>query len=162
MNIGKESLKCNAEWPVCVHDIEYTSKISNFLVLKPYHNNIEIIDEYFNNKFKKSYSNNNNCQTPLVNVSQFIDYRNILIERRPHLCEKISFNQDELNEPLLFKKGELKKNYEINQDELEFQKKMCGRIRSNSYEFFETTTLEYNKFIRRINDKCKYLFLNFS
>ena len=143
--ISNHFIKCNIEWPICLYDTESRSEIINFLVLQPFLKELDLKDDYFENN--KSYSNSGKLsQSSIYNTIQNNDYRNLLIERKAHLCENLDLNQDIDQDSKMVKKVDEIKKVESECKKSEFPKKIKQSI---------CFTPEYDKFIFEINSKCK-------
>jgi len=84
----QDHIACNKEWQICIYDIEYKFNFSSFLVFRIIDTEkVEYLEDYF---FEKSHTNSRSKSKKNLfpfSSSTFIEYNNLLIERRLHKCE---------------------------------------------------------------------------
>ena len=85
----QESMNCNKDWQICIYDIEYKFNYTAYLILQVYQiEKIEIIENYFFEEINKKPNKNRNEKS-----KNFIEYNNLLIERRKHKCDSEEINK---------------------------------------------------------------------
>ena len=74
----KEDEICDSKWPICILDINYRNKILDHLVLRTNESEISLINNYFYDLNRKPVF--------IINRNNNINFKNILIERKVHIC----------------------------------------------------------------------------
>ena len=180
----KENDVCNTNWPSCIYD-ENTGKEYSDVVVYSEFNQSEIIEDYFKYENRDKYLKNKKF-LDLSNghlIYDKINYENILIQRRNHVCYKFNKNVKYDVEKDIKKKEEIKKVINIendsqNEDEdfiekrKKYKKIRNRKIISNYYNNYQKLNLndknenDENDFINEDDEKlAKYLskeFINYS
>ena len=180
----KENDVCNTNWPSCIYD-ENTGKEYSDVVVYSQFNQSEIIEDYFKYENRDKYLKNKKF-LDLSNghlIYDKINYENILIQRRNHVCYKFNKNVKYDVEKDIKKKEEIKKVINIendsqNEDEdfiekrKKYKKIRNRKIISNYYNNYQKLNLndknenDENDFINEDDEKlAKYLskeFINYS
>ena len=180
----KENDVCNTNWPSCIYD-ENTGKEYSDVVVYSQFNQSEIIEDYFKYENRDKYLKNKKF-LDLSNghlIYDKLNYENILIQRRNHVCYKFNKNVKYDVEKDLKKKEEIKKVINIendsqNEDEdyiekrKKYKKIRNRKIISNYYNNYQKLNLndknenDENDFINEDDEKlAKYLskeFINYS
>ena len=88
--INSDNNKCDLDWPLCIYDKKYRFENNDFFVFKVL-DEPNFIDDYYFNEY-----NHNNKNEIIKEKVDYNDkqikieiYKDLLIERRPHLCLKI-------------------------------------------------------------------------
>ena len=102
----KEKIKereelCDLSWPFCLYECDSYYTIIDYIVLKN-NEQLYIIDNYCEEE-SKNHNDNNNKIDLLYNED--LNFNNILIERKKHVCKEINKSQEE------------NKNYNKNSDD---------------------------------------------
>ena len=180
----KENDVCNTNWPSCIYD-ENTGKEYSDVVVYSQFNQSEIIEDYFKYENRDKYLKNKKF-LDLSNshlIYDKLNYENILIQRRNHVCYKFNKNVQYDVEKDIKKKEEIKKVINIendsqNEDEdyiekrKKYKKIRNRKIISNYYNNYQKLNLndknenDENDFINEDDEKlAKYLskeFINYS
>ena len=180
----KENDVCNTNWPSCIYD-ENTGKEYSDVVVYSQFNQSEIIEDYFKYENRDKYLKNKKF-LDLSNghlIYDKLNYENILIQRRNHVCYKFNKNVKYDVEKDIKKKEEIKKVINIendsqNEDEdyiekrKKYKKIRNRKIISNYYNNYQKLNLndknenDGNDFINEDDEKlAKYLskeFINYS
>ena len=180
----KENDVCNTNWPSCIYD-ENTGKEYSDVVVYSQFNHSEIIEDYFKYENRDKYLKNKKF-LDLSNghlIYDKLNYENILIQRRNHVCYKFNKNVKYDVEKDIKKKEEIKKVINIendsqNEDEdyiekrKKYKKIRNRKIISNYYNNYQKLNLndknenDENDFINEDDEKlAKYLskeFINYS
>ena len=180
----KENDVCNTNWPSCIYD-ENTGKEYSDVVVYSQFNQSEIIEDYFKYENRDKYLKNKKF-LDLSNghlIYDKLNYENILIQRRNHVCYKFNKNVKYDVEKDIKKKEEIKKVINIendsqNEDEdyiekrKKYKKIRNRKIISNYYNNYQKLNLndknenDENDFINEDDEKlAKYLskeFINYS
>ena len=82
---------CDLDWPLCIYDIKYRFSKVDFFVYKTLEKP-NLIEDYFFFSNKKDENNKNDDEENLKDI-----YKNLIIERRPHLCINEGNNNHLLN-----------------------------------------------------------------
>ena len=72
--------KCDLDWPLCIYDIKYRFSKVDYFVFKTLEKP-NLIEDYFFTLNKKEENNKNDNNENLKEI-----YKNLIIERRQHLC----------------------------------------------------------------------------
>ena len=113
----KENDVCNTNWPSCIYD-ENTGKEYSDVVVYSQFNQSEIIEDYFKYENRDKYLKNKKF-LDLSNshlIYDKLNYENILIQRRNHVCYKFNKNVQYDVEKDIKKKEEIKKVINIEND----------------------------------------------
>jgi hypothetical protein len=168
-----EFKECDLDWPLCIYDKKYRYELSEFLNFRVL--NFEIKEDYFNNLSELNKNNNivkeenNNNINPLIKQAE--KFKDLLIERRKHLCDSnehfsIKIKEDNLKENIqyFYKKAGLfndnNKDYNnnvinsIDDANRVFKSIMIKKKEDNS----EKSKINYNK--EDLNNFIKSLFKN--
>ena len=167
-----EFKECDLDWPLCIYDKKYRYELSEFLNFRVL--NFEIKEDYFNNLSELNKNNNivkeeNNNINPLIKQAE--KFKDLLIERRKHLCDSnehfsIKIKEDNLKENIqyFYKKAGLfnDNNKEYNNNVINsiddanrvFKSIMIKKKEDNS----EKSKINYNK--EDLNNFIKSLFKN--
>ena len=102
----KEKIKereelCDLSWPFCLYECDSYYNIIDHIVLKN-NEQLNIIDNYCEEESKKQNDNNNKID---LLYNEDLNFNNILIERKKHVCKEINKSKKENN------------NYNKNSDE---------------------------------------------
>ena len=102
----KEKIKereelCDLSWPFCLYECDSYYNIIDHIVLKN-NEKLNIIDNYCEEESKKQNDNNNKID---LLYNEDLNFNNILIERKKHVCKEINKSKKENN------------NYNKNSDE---------------------------------------------
>ena len=102
----KEKIKereelCDLSWPFCLYECDSYYNIIDHIVLKN-NEKLNIIDNYCEEESKKQNENNNKID---LLYNEDLNFNNILIERKKHVCKEINKSKKENN------------NYNKNSDE---------------------------------------------
>ena len=88
--INSDNNKCDLDWPLCIYDKKYRFENNDFFVFKVL-DEPNFIDDYYFNEY--NHNNKNEIIKEKVdyndNKIKIEIYKDLLIERRPHLCLKI-------------------------------------------------------------------------
>ena len=167
-----EFKECDLDWPLCIYDKKYRYELSEYLNFRVL--NFEIKEDYFNNLSELNKNNNivkeeNNNINPLIKQAE--KFKDLLIERRKHLCDSnehfsIKIKEDNLKENIqyFYKKAGLfndnNKDYNnnvinsIDDANRVFKSIMIKKKEDNS----EKSKINYNK--EDLNNFIKSLFKN--
>ena len=142
----QEHIACNKEWQICIYDIEYKFNFSSFLVLRIIDTEkVDFLEDYFFEiSQSKSFSKNKRNLFPLSS-STFIEYPNLMIERRLHKCD---FEDIHLEKPLFEDKSFLSKSIDLKNDNIIENKEEDNEIDKLTFEkkvLLLTDTLTENK-----------------
>ena len=102
----KEKIKereelCDLSWPFCLYECDSYYTIIDYIVLKN-NEQLYIIDNYCEEESKNQNDNNNKID---LLYNEDLNFNNILIERKKHVCKEINKSQEE------------NKNYNKNSDD---------------------------------------------
>ena len=182
---SNENDPCNTNWPSCLYDPDYRLEYSDVLVYSQL-NQCEIIEDYFNYENRNKYLKNKQfLDLTKDNIAyKNLNYKNILIQRRNHVCYKFNKNVKYDIVKDIQKKDEIKnkinvenelQNEESEEDYLERKKKYKQiRLRkfvsnyNNNYQKLNLNDMiDNNDFIGEEEDEnlAKYLskeFINYS
>ena len=167
--------ECDLDWPLCIYDKKYRYELCEFLNFRVL--NFDIKEDYFNNISELNNNNNNNIVNEENNkninplIKQAEKFKDLLIERRKHLCDSnehfsIKIKEDNLKENIqyFYKKAGLfnENNKEYNNNVINsiddanrvFKSIMIKKKEDNS----EKSKINYNK--EDLNNFIKSLFKN--
>ena len=155
--ISLEKNECDLDWPLCIYDRKYRFENVDYFVFKVL-DEPNLIDNYYFEDCNNKTINDENINSNYNDIKEkAIIYKNLLIERRNHLCIKIGNNNhmlkkifnDKMNfKQLLMKKSllENEKNEEMNEYELideAFASKIIGKIIKKQYKFDDIDDIIY-------------------
>ena len=166
--------ECDLDWPLCIYDKKYRYELCEFLNFRVL--NFDIKEDYFNN-ISELKNNNNNIVNEENNkninplIKQAEKFKDLLIERRKHLCDSnehfsIKIKEDNLKENIqyFYKKAGLfnENNKEYNNNVINsiddanrvFKSIMILKKEDNS----EKSKINYNK--KDLNNFLNNLFKN--
>ena len=166
--------ECDLDWPLCIYDKKYRYELCEFLNFRVL--NFDIKEDYFNN-ISELKNNNNNIVNEENNkninplIKQAEKFKDLLIERRKHLCDSnehfsIKIKEDNLKENIqyFYKKAGLfnENNKEYNNNVINsiddanrvFKSIMIAKKEDNS----EKSKINYNK--KDLNNFLNNLFKN--
>ena len=166
--------ECDLDWPLCIYDKKYRYELCEFLNFRVL--NFDIKEDYFNNISELNNNNNNIVNeennkniNPLIKQAE--KFKDLLIERRKHLCDSnehfsIKIKEDNLKENIqyFYKKAGLfnDNNKEYNNNVINsiddanrvFKSIMILKKEDNS----EKSKINYNK--KDLNNFLNNLFKN--
>ena len=155
--ISLEKNECDLDWPLCIYDRKYRFENVDYFVFKVL-DEPNLIDNYYFEDCNNKTINDENINSNYNDIKEkAIIYKNLLIERRNHLCIKIGNNNhmlkkifnDKMNfNQLLMKKTllENEKNEEMNEYELideAFASKIIGKIIKKQNKFDDIDDIIY-------------------
>ena len=166
--------ECDLDWPLCIYDKKYRYELCEFLNFRVL--NFDIKEDYFNN-ISELKNNNNNIVNEENNkninplIKQAEKFKDLLIERRKHLCDSnehfsIKIKEDNLKENIqyFYKKAGLfnENNKDYNNNVINsiddanrvFKSIMILKKEDNS----EKSKINYNK--KDLNNFLNNLFKN--
>ena len=173
-NGKKNEFKEDLDWPLCIYDKKYRYELCEFLNFRVL--NFDIKEDYFNNISELNNNNNNIVNeennkniNPLIKQAE--KFKDLLIERRKHLCDSnehfsIKIKEDNLKENIqyFYKKAGLfnENNKEYNNNVINsiddanrvFKSIMILKKEDNS----EKSKINYNK--KDLNNFLNNLFKN--
>ena len=173
---------CNTNWPSCIYDDNTRQEYSDVLVYSQYEQ-CEIIEDYFKYENNNKYLRNKKyLDLTKSNITyKKINYKNILIQRRQHVCYKFNKNvkydiyQDIKNKGKIDDKIKIENDSQNEEDDYLEKKKRYKLIRerkivSNFYNKNQKLNLKNNyendELIDEEDEKLvKYLskeFINYS
>ena len=182
---NNETNLCNTNWPSCIYDQNFRQEYSDSVVYCQLEQ-VEIIEDYFNYENRNKYLKNKQfLDLTKDNIAyKNLNYKNILIQRRNHVCYKFNKNVKYDRVKDIKKKDEIKnkinieneiQNEESEEDYLERKKKYKQiRLRkfvsnyNNNYQKLNLNDMiDNNDFIGEEEDEnlAKYLskeFINYS
>ena len=182
---NNETDLCNTNWPSCIYDQNFRQEYSDTVVYCQLEQ-VEIIEDYFNYENRNKYLKNKQfLDLTKDNIAyKNLNYKNILIQRRNHVCYKFNINVKYDIVKDIQKKDEIKnkinieneiQNEESEEDYLERKKKYKQiRLRkfvsnyNNNYQKLNLNDMiDNNDFIGEEEDEnlAKYLskeFINYS
>jgi hypothetical protein len=182
---NNETDLCNTNWPSCIYDQNFRQEYSDTVVYCQLEQ-VEIIEDYFNYENRNKYLKNKQfLDLTKENIAyKNLNYKNILIQRRNHVCYKFNKNVKYDIVKDIKKKDEIKnkinieneiQNEESEEDYLERKKKYKQiRLRkfvsnyNNNYQKLNLNDMiDNNDFIGEEEDEnlAKYLskeFINYS
>ena len=182
---NNETDLCNTNWPSCIYDQNFRQEYSDTVVYCQLEQ-VEIIEDYFNYENRNKYLKNKQfLDLTKDNIAyKNLNYKNILIQRRNHVCYKFNKNVKYDIVKDIKKKDEIKnkinieneiQNEESEEDYLERKKKYKQiRLRkfvsnyNNNYQKLNLNDMiDNNDFIGEEEDEnlAKYLskeFINYS
>ena len=182
---NNETDLCNTNWPSCIYDQNFRQEYSDTVVYCQLEQ-VEIIEDYFNYENRNKYLKNKQfLDLTKDNIAyKNLNYKNILIQRRNHVCYKFNKNVKYDIVKDIQKKDEIKnkinieneiQNEESEEDYLERKKKYKQiRLRkfvsnyNNNYQKLNLNDMiDNNDFIGEEEDEnlAKYLskeFINYS
>ena len=133
----KEDEICDSKWPICILDINYRNKIMDHLVLRTYESEISLINNYFYDLNRKPVF--------IINRNNNINFKNILIERKVHICSSDDkIKEEDLDEDI----------HEL----YDFEEKHVFRHRSYG-KYIKEDNVNYSNFISNINNKCNSILI---
>ena len=189
-NINKMKIKneendfCNINWPSCIYDDDIRKEYSDVVVYSQF-NQCNIIEDYFKYENRNKYLKNKKF-LDLSNgrlVYDKLNYKNILIQRRNHVCYKYNKNVEYDIKKDIGKKEEIKKKIkkeidskndddDFNEKRKKYREMRNRKIISNYYNNYQKLNLndknaDYEEnYINEEDEKlAKYLskeFINYS
>ena len=147
--ISLEKNECDLDWPLCIYDRKYRFENVDYFVFKVL-DEPNLIDNYYFEDCNNKTLNDENINSNYNDIKEkAIIYKNLLIERRNHLCIKIGNNNHMLkkifNDKMNFNQLLMKKtlfeneiNEEMNEYELideAFASKIIGKIIKKQHKF---------------------------
>ncbi len=155
--ISLEKNECDLDWPLCIYDRKYRFENVDYFVFKVL-DEPNLIDNYYFEDCNNKTINDENINSNYNDIKEkAIIYKNLLIERRNHLCIKIGNNNHMLkkifNDKMNFNQLLMKKtlfeneiNEEMNEYELideAFASKIIGKIIKKQYKFDDIDDIIY-------------------
>ena len=154
MKKNEENDLCNINWPSCIYDDNIRKEYSDVVVYSQF-NPCNIIEDYFKYENRNKYLKNKQF-LDLSNgrlIYDKLNYKNILIQRRNHVCFKFNKNVEYDVKKDIGKKENIKKIIKIENDskkEEEDQNEKRKKYRK----------MRYRKIISNFNNNYQKLNLN--
>ena len=179
----KEKIKereelCDLSWPFCLYECDSYYNIIDHIVLKN-NEQLNIIDNYCEEESKKQNDNNNKID---LLYNEDLNFNNILIERKKHVCKEINKSKKENNnynknsdEDSINSTGTEKSINEKNNENYEDKKKRYKQLRNkkcissltylNNKKRMETKKevieiKNYQNFINKINNNYQKISIS--
>ena len=153
---NNETDLCNTNWPSCIYDQNFRQEYSDTVVYCQLEQ-VEIIEDYFNYENRNKYLKNKQfLDLTKDNIAyKNLNYKNILIQRRNHVCYKFNKNVKYDIVKDIQKKDEIKNKIKIENDIQKEQSEEDYLERKKKYK-----QIRLRKFVSNYNNNYQKLNLN--
>ena len=153
---NNETDLCNTNWPSCIYDQNFRQEYSDTVVYCQLEQ-VEIIEDYFNYENRNKYLKNKQfLDLTKDNIAyKNLNYKNILIQRRNHVCYKFNKNVKYDIVKDIQKKDEIKNKLNVENDIQKEESEEDYLERKKKYK-----QIRLRKFVSNYNNNYQKLNLN--